>query len=68
MARGKIPTTRVTFTLAETTVRYLEDLAKTGTHGSDITGVGRTLIEQGVRAAISGDFIKLRVDEEDSTK
>ncbi len=66
MAQGKAPTTRKTLTLAVMTVRYLEDLAKLGTHGSDVTGVGRTLIEEGVRAAIRDGFIVSR-DEADQT-
>jgi hypothetical protein len=60
MAEGKAPTRRKTITLAVETIRYLEELATKGTHGSDIAGVARTLIEQGVRDAIRDHFIKLR--------
>jgi hypothetical protein len=42
------------------TIRYLEDLAGKGTHGSSAPAVGRKLIEDGIRTAIKEGFIKLR--------
>lgn len=51
---------RKNVTLSRATVRYLEDIAKTGTHGSDVTAVIRSLVEQGVRHAIRDDLIEKR--------
>jgi hypothetical protein len=50
--------TRKKCTLSLATLRYLEALAKKGTHGSSVPKVMTTLIEQGVRRAIREDFIK----------
>ena len=38
------------------TIRYLEDLAGKGTHGSSVPAVGRKLIEEGIRTAIKEGF------------
>jgi hypothetical protein len=51
-------TDRKACTLAIETIRYLEALAKKGTHGSGVSKVMTTLIEQGVRQAIREGFIK----------
>jgi hypothetical protein len=45
------------------THHYLKELARRGTHGTSAPAVGRTLIEQGVRAAIRQGFIKIKDDE-----
>ena len=37
-------------------------LAKRGTHGTSVPGVGRTLIEEGARAGIKEEFPTLRDD------
>jgi hypothetical protein len=58
MAQGKAPVVRKGVVLAETTMRYLEDMV--GTYGTDVVDVMRTLIEQGVRDAISEGFINKR--------
>ncbi len=58
MAQGKTATIRKNITLSVTTVAYLEDIAKTGTHGSDVPAVIRSLAEQGVRRAIRDGLIK----------
>jgi len=63
MAQGKAPTTRKSITLAESTIRYLEKLACKGTHGSTVTGVATTLVEEGVRLAIKEGFIKIEDGE-----
>jgi len=60
MAQGKAATSRKTVTLSEATVCYLEELAKGGTHGSDVPAVMRTLIEEGVRNAIREEWIGKR--------
>jgi hypothetical protein len=60
MAQGKAPTVRKNVTLAKATVRYLEDIAKTGTHGYDVTAVIRSLVEQGVRHSIRDHLILRR--------
>jgi len=52
-------------TLSVETIRYLEALAKKGTHGRDVPKVMTTLIEQGIRQAIHEGYIKL-FDEEKS--
>jgi hypothetical protein len=46
-------------TLSTATIRYLELLAARGTHGSRVSGVMTTLIEQGIRNAIEKGYIKL---------
>lgn len=60
MAQGKAAVTRKGVTLSDETIRYLEDLVSTGTHGSDVVAVMRTLIEEGVRNAIREGFIERR--------
>nr|NUR37550.1 hypothetical protein [Sphingomonas sp.] len=57
MSQGKTKTVRKNVTLSAATVQYLEELARAGTHGSDVVAVIRTLVEQGVRQAIrDGDL------------
>jgi len=60
VAQGKTKTVRKNVTLAAATVRYLEDIAKTGTHGSNVPAVIRSLAEQGVRDAIDKRLIRAR--------
>jgi hypothetical protein len=58
MAQGKAKTVRKSVMLAEATMIYLEDMV--GIYGTDVVDVMRSLIEQGVRNAITEDFIKKR--------
>ena len=51
-------TARKNCTLSLATVTYLEKLAKTGTHGSSVSGVMTHLIMQGIQQAIKDDFIQ----------
>ncbi len=60
MAQGKTSITRKHVTFSTATIRYIEDLVKTGTHGSDVTAVIRSLVEQGVRDAIDKQLIRVR--------
>lgn len=62
MADGQSPTERRNITLSMATIRYLEALARLGTHGASVTDVARTLIEQGVRRAIEGGYLKIAED------
>jgi len=39
---------------------YLQDLAETGTYGSNATDVARSLIEEGIRRAIADKIINVR--------
>jgi hypothetical protein len=48
--------------LSPDTHHYLKELVSKGTHGTSVPAVGRTLIEQGVRAAIRQGFIKIKDD------
>jgi hypothetical protein len=50
-------TARFQTTLSRRTIDYLRALAKKGTHGSSIPGVGRSLIEIGIREAIKDGLI-----------
>lgn len=59
MAIAQAKTTRKTFTLSEKTLSYLQELASLGTHGDNVTDVGKTLIEQGIRTAIEEGYIVL---------
>ena len=59
MAKEKKSTDRFQTMLDVETIRYLEDLAGKGTHGSSVPAVGRKLIEEGIRTAIKEGFIKL---------
>jgi hypothetical protein len=52
------PRKNVTFSKA--TLRYLDDIVETGTHGPDPTAVIRSLVEQGVRDAIDKKLIRVR--------
>lgn len=58
MAQGKTATVRKNVTLSAATVRYLEVLAKEGTHGSDVVAVIRTMVEECVRHAIRDGLIR----------
>lgn len=60
MAQGKAETVRKNVTLSTATVAYLERLAASGTHGSDVVAVIRTMVEEGVRSAIREGFIERR--------
>lgn len=59
MAEGKEPFRR-NVTFSPPTIAYLKDIVKTGTHGSDVTAVIRSLVEQGVREAIDKKLIRAR--------
>lgn len=61
MAQGKADVTRKHVTFATATISYLEDIVETGTHGSDVTAVIRSLVEQGVRRAIREGLIGRRI-------
>lgn len=60
MAQGKTQTVRKNVTFSAATLDYLETLASKGTHGSDAIAVIRTMVEEGVRAAIREGFIERR--------
>lgn len=51
---------KVDVRLTPTTHEYLADLVAAGTHGSNATDVARTLIEEGIRKAISDGIITVR--------
>lgn len=53
-------TERRPITLAVATWGYLEKLSKQGTHGTSVTDVAKTLIEEGIRQAIKDGFLNLR--------
>lgn len=57
MPDEKPPTERFQSMLSARTIAYLKALAKKGTHGSNVSAVGRSLIEDGVRKAIIEGFI-----------
>lgn len=44
-------------TLSKATIRYLEKLSKRGTHGTSVSKVMSSLIEEGIRQAIKDKFI-----------
>jgi len=52
MRQGKAPIVRKNVSFNEATIAYVEALARTGTHASDVSGVIRSLVEEGVRNAI----------------
>ena len=58
MAQGKAKTVRKGVVIAEATMMHLEDMV--GIYGTDVVDVMRSLIEQGVRDAITVGFIKQR--------
>ena len=60
MAEAKADITRKHVTFATATIDYVKDIVKTGTHGSDVTSVIRSLVEQGVRHAIRDGLIERR--------
>ena len=53
-------TDRRPITLAVVTWGYLDQLSKLGTHGTSVTDVAKTLIEDGIRQAIKDGFLKQR--------
>jgi hypothetical protein len=56
-------TDRRPITLGNMTWEYLEELARQGTHGTSVTDVAKSLIEEGIRQAIKDGFLKQkRVD------
>jgi hypothetical protein len=59
MPKDRSETERFQTVLAVETIRFLEQLAVKGTHGSSVPAVGRALIEEGIRNAIREGFIKL---------
>jgi hypothetical protein len=64
---AKINIERLPLTLARATRLYLEDLAKSGTHGNRATEVAKTFIEQGIRDAIQQGFLKIRNSDDESS-
>jgi hypothetical protein len=58
MALGQAPTRRIQITLSVQMHDYLAALVRTGTHGSSMVDVARTLVEAGVRDAIEKQFIQ----------
>ena len=59
MADAKAETVRKTITLTRISVRYLEVLAKKGTHGSDWSGIATNFVEKGIRQAIQDGFLEI---------
>ena len=53
-------TDRRPVTLAVATWEFLDQLSKLGTHGTSVTDVAKTLIEEGIRQAIKDGFLKQR--------
>ena len=56
--KRKAKTERLSVTLALPTLSYLADLAQVGIHGTSVTDVAKSLIEQGIRDAIKQNFLK----------
>ena len=52
MVRKKAETGRLQVVISLQSHAFLEVLARKGTHGSSVTDVARTLIEQGIRTAL----------------
>jgi hypothetical protein len=59
-------TERKQCTLSLATIRYLEKLAKKGTHGTSVPKVMTSLIEEGIRQAIKDRFIKHEDDDSEA--
>ena len=59
-AQAKSETIRKNVTFSAKTVEYLEELVAKGTHGSDVVGVIRTMVEEGVRRAIRDGIVEPR--------
>jgi hypothetical protein len=59
MPKERSDTERFQTALSVETIRFLEKLARKGTHGSSVPAVGRALIEEGIRNAIREGFIAL---------
>jgi hypothetical protein len=51
MAYDKLPTKQIKVTLAEATIDQLLELMRKGRHGTSLTDVAKTLIEEGLRLA-----------------
>lgn len=51
---------KITFSAA--TLGYLEALVRVGTHGESVNDVVRTMVRDGVRAAIKDGLIKVATD------
>ena len=51
MAYDKLPTKQIKVTLAVVTIDHLLELMKKGRHGTSVTDVAKTLIEEGLRLA-----------------
>jgi len=47
-------------TLSSRSIEYLERLAESGTHGTSVPDVMKTLIEEGIRLAIREGFLSKR--------
>jgi hypothetical protein len=61
MDREKPPKNkRLPVTLSPATHDYLASLALEGTHGTSVTDVAKTLIEEGIRQAIQNGFLNRR--------
>ncbi len=57
MAKSQAKTERLQVTLSLQTIAFLTLLSEKGTHGTGPTDVAKTLIEQGIRRAIRGNFL-----------
>jgi len=55
----KAETDRLAVTLSTATFGYLEKMVKQGTHGNSVSGVARSLIEEGVRLAIRDGLVAM---------
>ena len=58
VALAMADTDRRPITLAVAICEYLDHLSKLGTHGTSVPDVAKTLIEDGIRQAIKGGFLK----------
>lgn len=56
---SKAATDRIPVTLSVRTIAYLETLVSQGTHGTNVPGVARSLIEEGVRTAITNGLLPI---------
>jgi hypothetical protein len=54
-------TKRLPVTLSLATHDYLANLALKGTHGTSVTDVAKTLIEEGIRQAIQNGFLDRKI-------
>jgi hypothetical protein len=58
MSSQKARTERLPVTLATGTLDYLAKLVRQGTHGTSVPDVAKTLIEEGIRRAITDGLLK----------